>query len=70
MIAIFLEVMFLELIIIISQMGVFQGNDHRYVVNENFDKNHFQMEDAKICEVRHFLTFHFKCFWLTNHTKT
>jgi hypothetical protein len=51
-------------------MGVFQGNDHRYVVNENFDKNHFQMEDAKICEVSHFLTFHFKYFWLTNHTKT
>ncbi len=38
-----------SLIIIISQMGVFGGDDHKCVVNY-----HFQMEDDKICEVGHF----------------
>jgi hypothetical protein len=38
-----------SLIIIISQMGVFGGDDHKYVVNY-----HFQMEDDKICEASHF----------------
>ncbi len=36
-----------SMIIIISQMGVFFGNDHQYVVNQNFFKNHFQMEDKR-----------------------
>ncbi len=43
-----------KLIIIMSQMCVFQGNDHKYVVNSNFDKQSLSMEDAKICEVGHF----------------
>jgi hypothetical protein len=30
-----------SLIIIISQMGVFGGDDHKYVVNQHFDKLSF-----------------------------
>jgi hypothetical protein len=30
-----------SLIIIISQMGVFEGDDHKYVVNSYFDKLSF-----------------------------
>jgi hypothetical protein len=43
-----------SLIIIISQIGVFQGDDHKYVVNNILTNNHFQMEDDKICELGHF----------------
>jgi hypothetical protein len=27
-----------NLIIVISQMGVFEGDDHKYAVNQHFDK--------------------------------
>jgi hypothetical protein len=37
-----------NLIIIISQMGVFGSDDHNILTNY-----HFQMEDDKICEVSH-----------------
>jgi hypothetical protein len=41
-----------SLIIIISQMGVFGGYDHKYIkILTNY---HFQMEDDKICEVCNF----------------
>jgi hypothetical protein len=40
-----------NLIIIISQMGVFGGYDHKYVVINILTNYHFQMEDDKICEV-------------------
>ncbi len=43
------------LIIIISQIGVFWGDDNKYTINY-----HFQMEDDKICEVGPLLNFHFK----------
>jgi hypothetical protein len=46
-----------SLIIIISQIGVFGGDDHKYVVN--LTSYHFQMEDDNICEMDHFLKFHF-----------
>jgi hypothetical protein len=36
-----------SLIIVISQMGVFGGDDHKYMVNEHFDKLSFQMGDEK-----------------------
>jgi hypothetical protein len=41
-----------HLIIIISQMSFFQGNDHKYVINFLI-KNHFEMENDKKFEVSH-----------------
>jgi hypothetical protein len=43
-------------------MGVFEGDDHKFVENKHFTNYLFQMEDDKICEVGHFLDFHFKHF--------
>jgi len=40
------------LIIIISQMGVFEGDNY-----------HFQIEDDKVCEVDHFLKVSFQTFF-------
>jgi hypothetical protein len=41
-------------LIIISQIGIFGGNDHKYVVINIWTNCHFQMEDDKIFEVSHF----------------
>jgi hypothetical protein len=35
------------LIIIISQIGGFQGDDHKHVRNSYFNKQSFSMEDEK-----------------------
>jgi hypothetical protein len=44
-----------SLIIIISQMSVFGGDDNKYVINKHFDKLSLSnLEDSKICEVGHF----------------
>jgi len=41
-------------LIIISQIGIFGGNDHKYVVINIWTNCHFQMEDDKLFEVSHF----------------
>jgi hypothetical protein len=51
------------LIIIISQMGVFGGDDHTYLIINIVTNYHFQMENDKICEVGYFLNFNFKHFF-------
>jgi len=43
-----------HLIIIISQMSFFQGNDHKYAINFLIN-NHFEMEHDKKFEVSHLL---------------
>jgi len=48
-----------HLIITISQMSFFQGNNHKYAINFLI-KNHFEMEDDNKFEVSHLFLFHFK----------
>jgi hypothetical protein len=43
-----------SLIIIISQMGFFQANEHKYAIIFFLTNNHFQMEDDKKFEVGYF----------------
>ncbi len=54
-----------SLIIIISQMGVFGGYDHKYVVNSHFDKLSLWKMTTYVKWVI-FKNFILDIFWLTN----